>query len=102
MTVETCMFQYYEFVGLFCGFCHVIGRTHSNLNCLFVCLLGQSELSFTRFTLCDSVVCSIDEVLTVSCYPLSPAGADRLGRIQLTLRYSDTRGAFVITVHKVS
>ncbi|XP_043243455.1 extended synaptotagmin-2-like isoform X4 [Amphibalanus amphitrite] len=34
--------------------------------------------------------------------PENPAGADRLGRIQLTLRYSTTRGRLVITVHKVA
>ncbi|XP_037079252.1 extended synaptotagmin-1-like [Pollicipes pollicipes] len=34
--------------------------------------------------------------------PENPAGAHRLGRIQLTLRFSDTRSALVVVVHKIS
>ncbi|XP_037089538.1 extended synaptotagmin-2-B-like [Pollicipes pollicipes] len=34
--------------------------------------------------------------------PENPAGKYRLGRVELTLRYSETRGALVIVVHKIS
>ena len=36
------------------------------------------------------------------CRVPSPAGADRLGRIALTLRYSNSKGALVFTVHQVA
>ena len=36
------------------------------------------------------------------CRVPSPAGADRLGRIALTLRYSNSKSALVFTVHQVA